>query len=93
MFPIGIMYYFGTNLDSKFSVPGFWPTREQSHKMPTEKGELEKELDRLKAIRLAIRDKRLRQDGLLEDGQERTIDGSSGSLMEKLNKSWAGREG
>jgi protein PET100 len=62
MFPIGVMYYFGTNLDSKFSVPGFWPSREQSNKIPTEKEEIDAELERLKARRLALRQMRLDKD-------------------------------
>jgi Pet100 len=41
MFPIGVMYYFGTNMDNKFSVQGFWPSREQSHKIPTERQDIE----------------------------------------------------
>ncbi|EDN08650.1 mitochondrial cytochrome c oxidase assembly factor [Histoplasma capsulatum] len=62
LFPIGWMYYFGTNLEERFSVPGFWPTKEQSHKIPLELGEIEKELarmDRQKALRAA----RLREQG------------------------------
>ena len=59
MFPIGVMYYFGTNLDSKFSVPGFWPSREQSNRIPIEKEEIDAELERLKARRLALRQMRL----------------------------------
>ncbi|OAX85113.1 hypothetical protein ACJ72_00526 [Emergomyces africanus] len=56
LFPIGWMYYFGTNLEERFSVPGFWPTKEQSHKIPLELGEIEKELarmDKQKALRAA----------------------------------------
>jgi protein PET100 len=63
LFPIGVMYYFGTNLDNKWSVPGFWPTPEQSNKIPTEKEEQEKELARLKAKRLAMRQLRMAADG------------------------------
>jgi protein PET100, fungi type len=71
MFPIGIMYYFGTNLDSKFSVPGFWPSREQSHKIPTEKQDLDAELERLKARRLALRRLRL-EKGQIEGSESTT---------------------
>jgi protein PET100, fungi type len=45
-FPIGYMYYFGTNLESRFSVPGFWPTQEQSHKIPFEREEIRAEIER-----------------------------------------------
>jgi protein PET100 len=65
LFPIGVMYYFGTNLDNKWSVPGFWPTPEQSNKIPMEKEEQEKELARLKAKRLALRRHRLALEGPL----------------------------
>lgn len=47
MFPIGIMYYFGTNLDDRFSVPGFWPTAENSHRLPRDREELEAEYEKM----------------------------------------------
>ncbi|KAK3700671.1 hypothetical protein LTR37_015860 [Vermiconidia calcicola] len=59
MFPIGIMYYFGTNLDSRFKVPDFWPKEGQSHRIPFEKEEINEELGRLKARRLAARARRM----------------------------------
>ncbi|KAJ2906775.1 hypothetical protein MKZ38_010766 [Zalerion maritima] len=59
MFPIGIMYYFGTNLDNRFAVSGFWPTAEQGQKIPTEKEEIRAEMERLRAQRLHYRDVRL----------------------------------
>jgi protein PET100 len=55
LFPIGIMYYFGTNLDGKFSVPDFWPKPEQTHKIPYEREEIKKELERLKARNLEVK--------------------------------------
>jgi protein PET100 len=61
MFPIGWMYYFGTNLDRKFSVPDFWPTQNQLNKIPYEREEIDGELDRLKRKRLALRAKRLEE--------------------------------
>ncbi|PNS14443.1 Protein PET100, mitochondrial [Sphaceloma murrayae] len=66
MFPIGIMYYFGTNLDEKFSVPEFWPKKEQTHQLPYDRKEIEEELERLKARRLAARARRLELSG--QDG-------------------------
>ncbi|EAS27604.3 mitochondrial cytochrome c oxidase assembly factor [Coccidioides immitis RS] len=47
LFPIGWMYYFGTNLEERFSVPDFWPREEHSHKIPLEKSEIEAELARM----------------------------------------------
>ncbi|MCJ1265370.1 hypothetical protein MMC22_005247 [Lobaria immixta] len=70
MFPIGWMYYFGTNLESRFSVPDFWPKPENTHRIPFERGELEEELERLKKERL---DRRARR---LELGQKGGGDGS-----------------
>lgn len=58
-FPISMMYYFGTNLDNRFSVPDFWPKEGQTHKIPFDKEDRIAELARLKAIRLANRAKRL----------------------------------
>lgn len=53
------MYYFGTNLESRFSVPDFWPKKESSHRIPFERGELQEELERLKNKRLERRARRL----------------------------------
>jgi protein PET100 len=61
MFPIGWMYYFGTNLDQKFSVPDFWPKPSQMHKIPYEREEIDSELERLKRRRLAMRKARLEE--------------------------------
>lgn len=47
MFPIGWMYYFGTNLENRFTVKGFWPTQEQSHKIPYERDEIKAEVERI----------------------------------------------
>ena len=73
MFPIGWMYYFGTNLEERFSVPGFWPAPESTHKIPFEREEIKAEVERLKAKRLAKRARRLEVEGkgdedVLQDG-------------------------
>ncbi|KAF4626539.1 hypothetical protein G7Y89_g11618 [Cudoniella acicularis] len=59
MFPIAIMYYYGTNLDKRFSVPDFWPKPEQTHRIPFEREEIKSELERLRERRLFLREKRL----------------------------------
>ncbi|KAL8381504.1 hypothetical protein RB595_005662 [Gaeumannomyces hyphopodioides] len=59
MFPIGIMFYFGTNLDQRFAVPDFWPKPEQANRVPHEADEIRAELERLRARRLLNRDRRL----------------------------------
>ncbi|OJJ43815.1 hypothetical protein ASPZODRAFT_145754 [Penicilliopsis zonata CBS 506.65] len=50
LFPIGWMYYFGTNLDDRFTVTGFWPTAEQSHKIPLERDEIDREIARMRRV-------------------------------------------
>lgn len=56
------MYYFGTNLDNRFAVPDFWPKPEQVNKLPLERDEIKAELERLKAKRLYLRDRRLAEE-------------------------------
>jgi len=46
-FPIGYMYYFGTNLEERFNVPDFWPTQEQSNRIPYERDEIRAEVERI----------------------------------------------
>lgn len=67
MFPIGWMYYFGTNLEERFSVPDFWPSPESTHKIPFEREEIKAEVERLRAKRLAKRARRLQADGYGEE--------------------------
>jgi len=68
MFPIGIMYYYGTNLDARFAVPDFWPKKEQTNRIPFEKDEIHSELERLRQRRLYLREKRLEMEG--KEGKE-----------------------
>lgn len=75
MFPIGIMYYFGTNLDEKFSVPGFWPKPEQTHRIPFEREDMKEELERLRTKRLERRRRRL----LEEESRTSTAGGNDGN--------------
>ncbi|KAJ6028417.1 hypothetical protein N7540_003993 [Penicillium herquei] len=69
LFPIGWMYYFGTNLDDRFSVKGFWPTAEQSHKIPLDKEEIDKELLRMRMAETIRREKRERELAALQAQQ------------------------
>ena len=87
MFPIGWMYYFGTNLEERFSVPDFWPSPESTHKIPFEREEIKAEVERMKARRLAKRARRLQMEGK-ECGQvtqdkatDATSERSKGQLM------------
>lgn len=70
MFPIAVMYYYGTNLDGRFSTPGFWPTPEQTHKIPFERDEIKGELERLRQKRLYLRERRLREEGQNGSGSQ-----------------------
>ncbi|KAJ5107745.1 hypothetical protein N7456_004420 [Penicillium angulare] len=69
LFPIGWMYYFGTNLDDRFSVKGFWPTAEQSHKIPIDKEEIDKELARMRMVESIKRERRERELAALQAQQ------------------------
>ncbi|KAJ5901209.1 hypothetical protein N7504_007202 [Penicillium tannophilum] len=66
LFPIGWMYYFGTNLDDRFNVKNFWPTAEQSHKIPIDKEEIDKELARMRMVESVRRERREREVALLQ---------------------------
>ena len=57
------MYYFGTNLENRFAVPDFWPTQEQSHKIPFERDVIKAEVLR---INETIRERQL---GKLEEAK------------------------
>jgi protein PET100 len=67
LFPISIMYYFGTNLDGKFTVPDFWPKPGQTHKIPYEREEIAKELERLKARNLENKRRREEEERRLQE--------------------------
>lgn len=69
LFPIGWMYYFGTNLDDRFQVQGFWPTAEQSHKIPLDKEEIDKELARMRMVDGVRRERREREALALAQAQ------------------------
>ncbi|KAF2002453.1 hypothetical protein P154DRAFT_431098 [Amniculicola lignicola CBS 123094] len=73
MFPIGIMYYFGTNLDGKFAVPDFWPKPGQTHKIPYDRDEIAKEVERLTQRNIEMRKQKQMEEarrGLQEQSRE-----------------------
>lgn len=78
LFPIGWMYYFGTNLEERFSVPGFWPTAEQSHKIPETKEDIDAELSRMRTLDV-IRVKRRQQEEELRQRQQEILSAAQGS--------------
>jgi protein PET100 len=49
MFPIGTMFYFGTNLDKRFSVPDFWPKPEECNRVPHDREEILAEYEKIVA--------------------------------------------
>ncbi|CAA9963530.1 DUF2346 domain containing protein [Pyrenophora teres f. maculata] len=70
LFPISIMYYFGTNLDGKFTVPDFWPKAGQTHKIPYDREEIARELERLKVRNLENKRRReARERGMSRCGR------------------------
>lgn len=71
LFPIGIMYYFGTNLDGKFTVPEFWPKPESTHKIPFEREEIARELERIKQRNLENKLRREEQERMKALGTSR----------------------
>lgn len=64
MFPIAVMYYFGTNLDQRFRVDDFWPKADMTHKIPFERDEIRSELERLQKRRLEKRAARMEMEPL-----------------------------
>ncbi|KXG50373.1 uncharacterized protein PGRI_068640 [Penicillium griseofulvum] len=69
LFPIGWMYYFGTNLDDRFATKGFWPTAEQSHKIPLDKEEIDQELARMRMVDAMKRERRQAAEAQLQATQ------------------------
>ncbi len=74
MFPIGWMYYFGTNLDSRFNVPDFWPKPGETHTIPFEKDEQLEMKNRLREVRLARR----RRGPVRKDDEVGSEEGANG---------------
>ena len=72
------MYYFGTNLENRFSVPYFWPRPEATHKIPFEKSEIQGELERLRKRRLEKRARRLEAEGNGDEGGTRAEESGKG---------------
>lgn len=66
------MYYFGTNLDDRFNVSGFWPSAEQSHKIPLDKEEIDRELARMRTLDAVRREKREQREAVEMQAQMRT---------------------
>jgi len=71
MFPIGFMYYFGTNLDSRFAVEGFWPKAEETNKVPHSRDEIKAEYEKIVARQRVLMERRaMQQAARRDDGGE-----------------------
>lgn len=57
MSPILIMLYIGIDTDKKLGVPGFWPDPARLNRIPKEPAEITRELERMKQVRLAKRER------------------------------------
>ncbi|SPO02737.1 related to cytochrome-c oxidase assembly protein [Cephalotrichum gorgonifer] len=62
LFPIGIMYYFGTNLDNKFSVPGFWPKPEETNRIPHSREDIKAEYEKIVERQRALKERRAAEE-------------------------------
>lgn len=58
LFPIGIMYYFGTNLDNRFAVEGFWPKADEANKIPHSREEIKAEYARIVERQRILKERR-----------------------------------
>lgn len=52
------MFYFGTNLDARFAVPGFWPKPENSNQVPHSREEIKLEYDRIVERQRILKERR-----------------------------------
>ncbi|ETI23235.1 hypothetical protein G647_05033 [Cladophialophora carrionii CBS 160.54] len=75
------MYYFGTNLENRFSVPGFWPTQEQSHRIPYERDEIRAEIERHQRM---LRERRTEMQRERESERAKEHEHQQGQGQEKL---------
>jgi protein PET100, fungi type len=80
MFPIGWMYYFGVNLDERFSVPDFWPTQEQSHRIPIERDEI---IEEVRRIARQTRERAMKKESELARQRVAEGKGDDGGVKEK----------
>ncbi|KAG8531924.1 uncharacterized protein KY384_003560 [Bacidia gigantensis] len=65
MFPIGWMWYFGTNLENRFTIPDFWPKEGETHKIPFDRDEQRLLAQKLRESRLEKRRRRLELEGII----------------------------
>lgn len=82
------MWYFGLNLDTRFSVPDFWPEPGSTHRLPFERDELKALAERLREERLERKRRRLAREGVVGEG-----DGGSegGKVLVRKGKEGEGK--
>ena len=73
------MYYFGTNMDDRFSVPNFWPSTEQSHKIPFDKEEIDSELNRMRRVDAFRRERREKREREREAAEGQAVQAGNGN--------------
>ena len=86
MFPIGWMYYFGTNLENRFAVPDFWPEPGSTHKIPFEKDELKELGDKLREQRLERKRRRLEREAVGENEMDEMSGEGRGGVVEEVKR-------
>jgi protein PET100, fungi type len=69
MFPIGTMYYFGTNIEERFAVSNFWPKPEECNTIPHDREELRAEYERIVARQKMLQARKLEQERLRPQSQ------------------------
>ncbi len=84
------MYYFGTNLENRFSVPDFWPSQEQSHRIPYEREEIREEVMR---IARETREREVRRERVERQMREGLEEAKSGGGLERRRGAGEGNGG
>lgn len=56
------MYYFGTNMDNRFSTPGFWPKPEESNRVPHSREEIKAEYERIVERQTLLKEKKAAEE-------------------------------
>jgi protein PET100, fungi type len=76
MFPIGIMYYFGTNIEERFAVHNFWPRPEECNKIPHDRDEIRAEYERIVARQKLRQAKKFDEEKLRSQSQSQSSNGN-----------------
>ena len=88
MFPISFMYYFGTNLETRFAVPDLFPKREGTYRIPFEREEIQQELENQRNKRLLRRKGRLENEAILDSLRESSSNLAKDLLSRRSSFPW-----